>query len=87
MGVVAKRPIQVYLRPDQLAALRALAKRRGVSIAELMRQGADRVLAEVDPSDDPLWDLVGIVDDDGPEDMAEHHDAYLAGADGVAERR
>lgn len=28
--------------------------------------------------DDPLWDLVGMIKDDGPTDMAENHDKYLA---------
>lgn len=78
MATLTHKPIQVYLRRDQLAALRALALRRGVSIAELMRRGVDRVLAETEPGEDPLWDLVGIVDDEGPVDMAERHDAYLA---------
>ena len=74
------RPIQVYLRPDQEAALRELARDRGVSMAELMRRGIDLVLADVAPEDDPLWNIIGIVDDEGRDDMAEHHDVYLARA-------
>ncbi len=31
-------------------------------------------------ADDPLWNIVGIIDDDGPTDMAENHDYYLAEA-------
>jgi len=72
------RPIQVYLRPDQEAALRQLAQERGVSMAELMRRGIDLVLADVELEDDPLWSIVGMIDDDGPVDMAERHDAYIA---------
>jgi len=30
--------------------------------------------------DDPLWDLVGIVDDDGPTDVSTNADRYLADA-------
>ncbi len=30
--------------------------------------------------EDPLWDIVGMIDDDGPTDMAENHDRYLADA-------
>lgn len=30
----------------------------------------------------PLWDLVGFIDTDGPTDMAENHDTYLAKAYG-----
>jgi len=77
---LAHKPIQVYLRPDQQAALRDLARSQGVSVAELMRRGVDLVLAEVEPDRDPLWRIIGVVDDTGPDDMAEHHDAYLAHA-------
>jgi excisionase family DNA binding protein len=28
----------------------------------------------------PLWDRIGFIDDDGPTDMAENHDKYLAEA-------
>ena len=28
--------------------------------------------------DAPLWGLIGIVDDDGPDDLAANHDKYLA---------
>ena len=77
MAVTIKKPIQVYLRPEQLAALRALAQRRKVSIAELVRQGVDRVLTEVPPEEDPLWDIVGMFDS-GLGNLAEKHDEYLA---------
>ncbi|MCE7939890.1 MAG: ribbon-helix-helix protein, CopG family [Chloroflexi bacterium CFX6] len=79
MTTLAHKPIQVYLRRDQLAALRSLARRRGVSMAEIMRRGVDRMLAETTLDEDPLWELVGVVDDEGPTDMAERHDAYLSG--------
>jgi hypothetical protein len=72
-----KKPLQVYLRPEQLDALRALAQRRKVPVAELVRQGVDRLLAEVPPEEDPLWELVGLFAS-GLGDLAEHHDAYFA---------
>jgi len=31
-------------------------------------------------ADDPLWNIVGIIDDEGPTDVARNHDAYLAEA-------
>jgi hypothetical protein len=77
MATMIKRPIQVYLRPEQLEALRALARRRKTPVAELVRQGVDRVLAEVRPEEDPLWEIVGIADS-GLTDLAEKHDDYLA---------
>jgi hypothetical protein len=77
MKALAHRPIQVYLRPEQLEALRFLAQRRHVSIAELVRRGVDRLLAEVPLEEDPLWDIVGQFDS-GLGDLAERHDEYLA---------
>ena len=78
MVAVTRKPVQVYLRPQQLEPLRALAKRRGVPMSELVRQGVDKVLAEVPPEEDPLMDIIGLVDDpDAPTDLAEKHDEYL----------
>jgi hypothetical protein len=75
--VASVRPIQVYLRQDQIGPLRAEAKRRGVSIAELVREGVDHVLQEAPLEEDPLWRIIGIMDS-GIGDLAENHDKYLA---------
>ena len=74
---LAMKPIQVYLRQDQIEPLRAEATRRGVSLAELVRQGVDRLLEETPIEEDPLWKIVGIMDS-GVGDLAENHDEYLA---------
>lgn len=76
MGTLMKKPMQVYLCPDQLEALRSLAQRRNVAVAELVRQGIDRLLADVPVEEDPLWDIIGLVDS-APSDLAEKHDEYL----------
>jgi hypothetical protein len=76
MAAVLKRPIQVYLRPEQLEALRDLAARRHVSVAELVRQGVDRLLTEVPAEEDPLVEIIGMFDS-GLGDLAEKHDEYL----------
>jgi len=79
-GVVvafAMKPIHAYLRQDQIEPLRAEAKRRGVSLAELVRQGVDHVLQEAPIEEDPLWKIIGIMDS-GVSDLAENHDKYLA---------
>jgi hypothetical protein len=73
---LAMKPIQVYLRQDQLEPLRAEATRRGVSVAELVRQGVDRLLEEAPVEEDPLWKIVGIMDSHVG-DLAENHDRYL----------
>jgi intracellular sulfur oxidation DsrE/DsrF family protein len=74
---LAMKPIQVYLRQDQIEPLRAEAARRGVSLAELVRQGVDHVLQEAPVEEDPLWKVVGIMDS-GVGDLADEHDKYLA---------
>ncbi len=65
--------VTVYLRPQQIETLRDLAKRRGVSFAEIVRQGVDCFLTE----EDSLWNIIGIADG-GPTDLVERHDEYLA---------
>lgn len=77
MTKTAKKPLQVYLRTDQLDALRALAKRRGESMAGLIRVGVDNLLQEVPPEEDPLLEVVGLYDS-GIGDLSEKHDEYIA---------
>lgn len=76
-STLTKKPVQVYLRPEQLEALRYQARRRNVTVAALVRQGVDRILAEVPPEQDSLWDIVGMVKA-GPSHVSEKHDEYLA---------
>jgi len=71
------KPVQVYLRPEQIESLRAIAERRKVSMAELIRQGVDHMLSEVPAEEDPLWNIIGTFDS-GLGDLAEKHDEYLA---------
>ncbi len=73
-----KKPIQIYLRDDQEKALRSVAERRGESLASLVRAGVDLLLEGLPPDEDPLLDIVGLFDS-GVTDLAENHDAYLAG--------
>jgi len=77
MTVSHKKPFQLYLREEQMATLRHLARQRGVSMAELVRQSVDRFLEDTPWEEDPLWSLVGI-GASGVGDLAQHHDAYLA---------
>jgi hypothetical protein len=77
MAGMKKKPLKVYLRQEQLEPLRALAERRGESLAALVRQGVDLLLAEVSIQEDPLWDIVGLGRSDVG-DLALRHDDYLA---------
>jgi len=71
-----KKPVQIYLRLDQVDALRALSRRKGESVAALVRKGVDRLLAEIPPEEDPLLEIVGLYDS-GMGDLSEKHDQYL----------
>lgn len=74
---LTKKPIQIYLEPRQDRALRALSKRRGVSIAELIRRSVDTYLVELPVEDDPALEVVGLFRS-GRGDLAEDHDRYIA---------
>ena len=71
-----KKPLQIYLRDDQMQALRSVAERRGESIAALVREGVDMLLEGLPPEEDPLLDIVGLYDS-GVGDLAEKHDERL----------
>ena len=77
MAVLSMKRIQVYLRPEQIDSLRSVAGRRKVSIAELVRQGVDRIQADVPAEEDPLWHLI-VASDSGLGDLADKHDEYIA---------
>jgi len=79
MTARAMKPFRVYLRSEQIEPLRWLAERRKVSIAELIRQGVDRILAEVPAEEDPLWNIIGTFDS-GLGNLAEKHDEYIVQA-------
>jgi hypothetical protein len=76
---------QIQLDEDQYARLRALAARRSESVAQLVREGVDRVLAAAEQSRswEGLWRAVGSCHDpEGPGDVASEHDRHLAKAFG-----
>jgi hypothetical protein len=71
-----ERPLQVYLRQDQYRALRHMAKEQNVAIADLVRRGIDRVIADNLPEHDSLLNLIGI-GNSGIHDLSENHDKYI----------
>jgi hypothetical protein len=79
MRKMRERPIQIYLRPDQDAAIRAMAKTENVAIAELVRRGIDQMLTSVPVGQDPTLKLIGI-GNSGLGDLAENHDYYIVQA-------
>jgi hypothetical protein len=74
---------QVYLSPEQHAALQRAAERESVSMTEALRRLIDRHLlakgAEVGLGREPYFAFVGI-GESGAADVAERHDEYLAEA-------
>ena len=74
----SRKPIQIYLYERQERILRRLAKERKVSMAALLRQGADKVIEELLPLEqDPLFDLPLVAEPGGPKFGSEKHDIYL----------
>jgi hypothetical protein len=69
---------QVQLTEEQVGALRRLAAQRGVSLAELVRQGVERLLVESEEAE--RWqrasELVGRYRDEAS-DLSVNHDRYL----------
>jgi len=80
MRDLKKKPIQVYIEPQQDRALHLLSKRKGVSKAHLIREGIVRLLQDLPVEEDPALGLIGL-GRSGKGDVSEHHDRYLAGRD------
>jgi len=76
--------MQAQLTEDQINALRPLAAETGKSIADLIRQGVDLLLARHRPVNDRqrMERAIGVVGkfSSGSPDVSEQHDRYLAEA-------
>jgi hypothetical protein len=71
---------QIQLTSEQAARLKAVATRRGVSMAELIREGVERVLAESQQEERRRRALAVAGRFRGPRDLGRNHDAYLSDA-------
>jgi len=75
---------QIQLSESQLEQLRELARRRGVPIAALIREGADLLIRSsgVPNEADRKWRALAASGrfHSGHDDLAEAHDRYLADA-------
>lgn len=68
---------QIYLEPELDKELGLLASRRGVSKAQLLREGAHRLVCDEQSADeDPLMAIIGLVHTE-PEAVSEEHDDFL----------
>jgi hypothetical protein len=75
----------VQFTPEQARRLRALARREGVSVAELVRRSVDRVLSDEASSPTARYQaaskLVGTFHDrDGAANLSKRHDEHLSDA-------
>lgn len=71
---------QVQLTDDQARRVRQVARREGVSLAEVVRRCIDTGLREQSRQElyDRAAELVGaLVDREGGNDLSQRHDAYL----------
>jgi hypothetical protein len=76
-----KEPVQVYLDREDATILSKLAEQAGQSKAEVLRRALRQMAQrELSGKKQPGWSfdvLIGSMDN-GPTDMAERHDHYLA---------
>jgi hypothetical protein len=76
MKHLKKKPIQIYIEPQQDYVLAALARDKGISKAEIIRESLDRYLRDIPANDDPAMGLVGL-GNSGKRNLSENHDAYI----------
>ena len=77
MRRLKKKPVQMYIEPGQDTALAMLAKKRGVSKAELIRESIEKYLTTLPVEEDPAMGLVGLGSSSGKGDVSARHDKYL----------
>jgi hypothetical protein len=77
MKSLKKKPIQIYLQPQQDYILGSLAKRKGVSKAEIIRKSLDKFLREIPLEEDPGMGLIGL-GKSGKGNISDNHDKYFS---------
>jgi hypothetical protein len=76
MKSLKKKPIQIYIEPQQDYVLENLAKKRGLSKAEIIRKSLDKFLREIPLEEDPGMGLIGL-GSSGKKNLSRDHDQYL----------
>lgn len=76
MRALKKKPLQIYIEPEQAQSIESLARRRGISKAEVIRISLDKYLREMPLEDDPALGIIGL-GSSGKSGISENHDAYL----------
>ena len=73
---------QIQLTEDQVAALKAMSARTGLSMAELIRRGVDRLVQAPQLASEERWKRARAAVGgfrSGHSDVSVEHDRYLAG--------
>ncbi len=76
MKSIKKKPIQIYIEPQQDYVLGSLAQKKGISKAEIIRKSLDKYLREIPLEEDPGMGLIGL-GNSGKKDLSDHHDQYI----------
>ncbi len=73
--------VQILLRPSEREAVRAEARRLGLSVSEVIRRALEPLVkANCGSGDDRFASIVGLIDDpDLPTDLSENVKHYLYG--------
>jgi hypothetical protein len=77
MKALKKKPIQIYLEPQQSNVLDVLAQKRGISKAEIIRRSLERFLKDIPLEEDPAMGLIGL-GSSKKGDLSARHDQYIA---------
>lgn len=77
MKSLKKKPIQIYLEPQQDYVLGNLAKKKGISKAEIIRKSLDKFLRKIPLKEDPGMGLIGL-GSSGKGNLSDNHDKYLS---------
>lgn len=84
MAKVSECKTQIYLTKELHRQVKAYARERGVSMAEVIRRAVEKYLEgelipETDLQHDPLLKIVGVVRGLGIKDASIQHDRYVYG--------
>ena len=77
MKALKKKPIQIYLEPQQNNVLDLLAKKRGISKAEVIRRSLETFFKNIPLEEDPAINLIGL-GSSKKGDLSARHDQYIA---------
>ena len=76
MRNLRRKPLQIYIEPQQNKVLEILSKKEKVSKAEIIRKSLDEFLKEIPVEEDPALGLVGL-GKSGKMNLSDQHNKYL----------